>query len=485
MPDSFDYQDILKYISLPNILDNLDVGVNINDAEGRFLFVNMVTVNWRNIPRKEFLKMNVHDFSPTMDSCVFDLACQEKRRVSRLQYYRNSQQVDGTPRMRITTATPILDDSGNVQYVLTMLQDISDFEETYHRLLADHKILDRYSMNPHTDVVESVGPGIVGQSAEFRQMLSIADQIAPLDSTVLLDGESGSGKVVVAHYIHNHSDRKDQPFITVNCAAFPENLIESELFGYERGSFTGANREGKAGLVESANGGTLFLDEINSLPLSVQGKVLRTIEDKSIQRVGSTHYKKVNFRLIAATNRSLEAMVRGGSFREDLYYRINVIPLTIPPIRNRKEDIVPLCLHYLHYFCQKYNLQKSFSDQVLEELNQYEWPGNVREIRNFVERIVVMTPSSVREIKHIPMGMLTSEEAERPQREGTLHGSLLADTNPRGYRSEELTRERVTAALSSCGGRRKDAARLLGISLRTLQYKIREYHLSSRCRYED
>ena len=484
MPDSFDYQDILKYISLPNILDNLDVGVNINDAEGRFLFVNMVTVNWRNIPRKEFLKMNVHDFSPTMDSCVFDLACQEKRRVSRLQYYRNSQQVDGTPRMRITTATPILDDSGNVQYVLTMLQDISDFEETYHRLLADHKILDRYSMNPHTDVVESVGPGIVGQSAEFRQMLSIADQIAPLDSTVLLYGESGSGKEVVAHYIHNHSDRKDQPFITVNCAAFPENLIESELFGYERGSFTGANREGKAGLVESANGGTLFLDEINSLPLSVQGKVLRTIEDKSIQRVGSTHYKKVNFRLIAATNRSLEAMVRGGSFREDLYYRINVIPLTIPPIRNRKEDIVPLCLHYLHYFCQKYNLQKSFSDQVLEELNQYEWPGNVREIRNFVERIVVMTPSSVREIKHIPMGMLTSEEAERPQREGTLHGSLLADTNPRGYRSEELTRERVTAALSS-GGRRKDAARLLGISLRTLQYKIREYHLSSRCRYED
>jgi len=453
MPDSFDYQDILKYISLPNILDNLDVGVNINDAEGRFLFVNMVTVNWRNIPRKEFLKMNVHDFSPTMDSCVFDLACQEKRRVSRLQYYRNSQQVDGTPRMRITTATPILDDSGNVQYVLTMLQDISDFEETYHRLLADHKILDRYSMNPHTDVVESVGPGIVGQSAEFRQMLSIADQIAPLDSTVLLYGESGSGKEVVAHYIHNHSDRKDQPFITVNCAAFPENLIESELFGYERGSFTGANREGKAGLVESANGGTLFLDEINSLPLSVQGKVLRTIEDKSIQRVGSTHYKKVNFRLIAATNRSLEAMVRGGSFREDLYYRINVIPLTIPPIRNRKEDIVPLCLHYLHYFCQKYNLQKSFSDQVLEELNQYEWPGNVREIRNFVERIVVMTPSSVREIKHIPMGMLTSEEAERPQREGTLHGSLLADTNPRGYRSEELTRERVTAALSSCGGR--------------------------------
>lgn len=166
--------------------------------------------------------------------------------------------------------------------------------------------------------------------------------------------------------------------ITVNCAAFSENLIESELFGYEKGSFTGANKEGKMGLVEAADGGTLFLDEINSLPLSIQGKILRTLEEKSIQRVGSTKTKKVDFRLIAATNRNLTEMVHDGTFREDLYYRLQVIPLTIPPVRERQEDIVPLCLHFLHHFCIKYNLQKNLSEQVLETLKNYDWPGNVR-----------------------------------------------------------------------------------------------------------
>ena len=196
--------------------------------------------------------------------------------------------------------------------------------------------------------------------------------------------------------------------ITVNCAAFSENLIESELFGYEKGSFTGANKEGKMGLVEAADGGTLFLDEINSLPLSIQGKILRTLEEKSIQRVGSTKTKKVDFRLIAATNRNLTEMVHDGTFREDLYYRLQVIPLTIPPVRERQEDIVPLCLHFLHHFCIKYNLQKNLSEQVLETLKNYDWPGNVREIRNFAERIVVMTPKAVKEINCIPPEILES-----------------------------------------------------------------------------
>lgn len=237
-------------------------------------------------------------------------------------------------------------------------------------------------------------------------MLSLVDSIAPLDSNVLLYGESGSGKEVIAHYIHEHSKRKDQPLIAVNCASIPESLFEAELFGYEKGSFTGASKEGKVGLVEAANGGTLFLDEVNSLLLSVQGKVLRTIEEKSIQRVGSSQIKKVNFRLIAATNRDLEAMVRSGAFREDLYYRLYVIPIIIPPVRNRKEDIIPLCLYFLHEICQKYNIKKSFSDEVLEEVYNYPWPGNVREVRNFVERMVAMTPRSVQEIKHIPRWML-------------------------------------------------------------------------------
>ena len=305
---------------------------------------------------------------------------------------------------------------------------------------------------------------------------SIAANVASLDSTVLLYGESGSGKEVLAHYIHDNSDRKNQPLITVNCAAFPENLIEAELFGYEKGAFTGASREGKTGLVEAADGGTLFLDEINSLPLSVQGKLLRTLEEKSIQRIGSTRIKKVDFRLVAATNRNLSEMVQAKTFREDLYYRIQVIPLTIPPMRNRREDIIPLCLHFLHYFFQKYNIQKSFSDIVLKEVQEYDWPGNVREIRNFVERMVVMTPRAAREINVIPPGMLSSVPKPDSAASCDLPSPHCSRRGP--------SRDQILRALSECSGHREKAAEYLGISRRTLQYKIKEYHISPRCRYQ-
>lgn len=248
-------------------------------------------------------------------------------------------------------------------------------------------------------------------------------------------------------------------------------------------SFTGANREGKVGLVESADGGTLFLDEINSLPLNVQGKVLRMIEEKSVQRIGAVKAKPVNFRLIAATNRDLRAMVQEGTFREDLYYRLHLIPITIPPVRSRKDDIMPLCLHFLEYFCKKYDLKKSFSDRVLEEVQQYDWPGNVREIRNFVERMVVMTPPAAVMISSIPSGVLNDADAD------TERGAagLLAGTVPSlpGARSTAaLNRETVLAALAACGGNREKTAESLGISRRYLQYKIREYHISPRCRYD-
>ena len=324
----------------------------VYDRTGQVVFANTVMINWRNIPRQDYLKMNVHDFTEVIDVCVFDLVCQEKRRVSRLQYYQDYQKIGGPSRVRLVTGVPIFDSFGNIQYVITMLQDIEDFQTQYRTLLKENKILRSKSSPPKLEK-----QGIVAKSSAFRQILTVADNVAPLDTTVLLYGESGSGKEVLAHYIYEHSKRKDKPFITANCAAFPENLIEAELFGYEKGSFTGANKEGKQGLVAAADGGTLFLDEINSLPLGVQGKVLRMIEEKSVQRVGSVQSQKIDFRLIAATNQDLAAMVREGTFRADLYYRLHVVPLMIPPVRNRQEDIVPLCLSFLEYFCKKYNLK--------------------------------------------------------------------------------------------------------------------------------
>lgn len=476
--DKISFDNLAQSSLLSLVLDNVDVGVMVYSAAGDILFVNTTMINWRNIPRQEYLKMNVHDFRDVLDVCVFDLAVQEKRRVSRLQYYQDFRKTGGPTRVRVVTATPIFDSFGGVEYVVVMLQDVEDFEARHAALLAQHQIMPKAPILPREEKVS-----IVAKSPEIRQLISVLGNIAPLDSTVLLYGESGSGKEVFTHYIHEHSSRADKPLITANCAAFPENLIEAELFGYEKGSFTGANREGKAGLVEAADGGTLFLDEINSLPLSVQGKVLRMIEEKSVQRIGAVRAKPVDFRLIAATNRDLRAMVQKGTFREDLYYRLHVIPITIPPVRSRKDDIVPLCLHFLEYFCKKYDLKKSFSDRVLEEVQQYDWPGNVREIRNFVERMVVMTPPAAVMISSIPSGMLNDEGTD------TERGEVepLAGTGPPlpGARSAAaLDRKKILAALAACGGNRGKTAEYLGISRRYLQYKIREYHISPRCRYD-
>ena len=474
------FEELQKHLSIVDILDNIDAGIVIYDAKGNFVFMNTMMVNWRNIPRDEYLKMNVHDFTDVLDVCVFDLVLQNKKRVSRLQNYRDYQNVSSEIRLRMVTGTPIFDDSGNIRYVVMLMQDIQDFEHQYHTLLKSHAILN----NGLSGGRESK-TGMVAKSKEILRLLSVTDNISVLDSTVLLYGESGCGKEVFAHYIHEHSNRKDAPMITVNCAAFPKDLIEAELFGYEKGSFTGANKEGKKGLAEAANHGTLFLDEINSLPLSVQGKVLRMIEEKRIRPIGSVQSKQVDFRLLAATNRDLRKMVELGTFREGLYYRLNVIPLMIPPLRNHRDDIIPLCLHFLYHFCQKYNLRKSFSKKVLNELYQYNWPGNIRELKNFVERIVVMTPSSTKEILEIPHGLLGDVFSPLPSSDSSHEPIAPAPVTMPPYFPRKLGRQEILDALSICGGNREKSAAYLGISRRQLQYKIKLYHLSNRCVYNE
>lgn len=460
--------DLEKELSLTSILDNIDAAIAIYDEHGNFIFVNTKLIQWRNTPRQEYLKKNIHDFFGYLDVCVFDLVCRKKERVCRLQYYKSYPVVNGPPRIRIVTGTPIFDEHGNVKYVIAVMQDVREFDEQVHELLSDTQMLYAGEVNSQEKV------DIVGESPAMKQLFAIADSVSQLDSSIMLTGESGCGKEVFAQYIHDHSNRKSKRMVAVNCAAFPENLIESELFGYARGSFTGANQSGKVGLVEAADGGTLFLDEINSLPMAVQGKLLRVLEEKSIQRIGSIKPKHVDFRLICATNQDLFRLVSQGKFREDLFYRIHVIPLHIPPIRERKEDIVPLCLHFLHDFCEKYHIRKAFSDEVMQEIQAYSWPGNVREIRNFVERMVVMTPSTSEIIWNIPKGLLFSNapEEDTPQEKHT------------GTPSKKLSKETVLAALSLCDNHRGRAAEYLGISRRYLQYKIKEYHIQSRCQYD-
>lgn len=236
---------------------------------------------------------------------------------------------------------------------------------------------------------------IIGDSLQITKIKDIAKKMSKTNAAVLITGESGTGKELFAHSIHNYSERKDSPFVAINCAAIPENLLESELFGYEEGAFTGAKKGGKIGLFEFAHMGTLFLDEIEGMSPSLQIKLLRVIQEKEIMKIGGDKVIKIDVRLIAATNENLKSLMKEGKFRKDLYYRINTLPIIIPPLRERKEDIVPLVNYFLKLYNEKYNREVEVSPKVIELLEEYSWPGNIRELKNIIERFVVLSAKNV------------------------------------------------------------------------------------------
>jgi DNA-binding NtrC family response regulator len=306
------------------------------------------------------------------------------------------------------------------------------------------------------------GDGVViGQSEVMQRLFGLAKTVAATDSSVLVVGESGSGKEVVARFIHAESPRKGHPFVTVNCAAIPPNLLESELFGHRRGAFTGAVYS-RRGSWEVANGGTLFLDEIGEMPVDMQAKILRALEEHQIKRVGSDEPMEVDVRIIAATNKSLEQEIKAGRFREDLYWRLNVVQLEVPPLRKRPEDIIPLARHFLAFYAHE--LKKGpldFSAEVLAALVGHDWPGNVRELRNVIERAVIFaTPGEPIRQAQLPPSL----HPEHPHSE-------LAPENPlRSLR--ELEAEHIRKVLDACGGNRTRAAEILGVSSVTLWRKL-------------
>lgn len=281
----------------------------------------------------------------------------------------------------LAVARPVYHPRGQFNYVLTTISENSNASFFAQPDVAAPPIPEA--------AVSAALPLIVGESASLAELHRMISQVSPTGANILLCGETGTGKEIFANEIHMLSGRDAETFVRVNCAAIPENLIESELFGYERGAFTGALASGKAGLIEAAEGGTLFLDEINTLPLAQQGKLLRVLESKAVQRVGGLKEKPVNFRLLAATNADLEEMVAEGTFRADLYYRLNVIQLYIPPLRERREDILPIMQYYLDFFGQQYKKTIILSAPAAQQLLEYDWPGNVRELRNLAEYLVI------------------------------------------------------------------------------------------------
>lgn len=281
----------------------------------------------------------------------------------------------------LAVARPIYHPRGQFDYVMTTIT------ENTNAALFPQLEPPAVPLQPAAD--KTAHPLIIGDSDSLAELQRTIAQVAPSSANILICGETGTGKEIIANEIHLRSGRDFDTFVRVNCAAIPENLIESELFGYERGAFTGALSSGKAGLIEAAEGGTLFLDEINALPLAQQGKLLRVLESKSVQRVGGLKEKPVNFRLVAATNADLEEMVAEHTFRADLFYRLNVIQLRIPPLRDRPADILPIMQYYLDFFGQQYQKTLSLSAAAAQQLLNYTWPGNVRELRNLAEYLAI------------------------------------------------------------------------------------------------
>lgn len=308
----------------------------------------------------------------------------------------------------------------------------------------------------------------IGQNSRLKETLHLAAKVAKTDSTVLILGESGVGKEVLAKAIHHASRRKDKPLIKVNCAAIPEELLESELFGFEEGAFTGAKKGGKLGKFELAHEGTIFLDEIGDMSLAMQAKLLRVLQEKEIERIGGTKSIKVDFRVIAATNKDLAAMVAEGTFRQDLYYRLNIVPLCLLPLRERKDDIKAIAQHFLQRFAKETGHELILSPQAEWILHNYDWPGNIRELQNVLEHASIVCGGPIIEPQHLPPYLLPANGGEpAPANVYNLKEAV-----------SRLEKELITAALAQSNNNRSQAIKALGISRRTFYEKLKQYNIS-------
>ena len=365
------------------LCDTFRDAICVTDRQGIVTLVNKRHAELTGIAREKMMGSRIQDM---VQNGIFDVVLNPRivetgQKVSSVQNLYNG-------RTLLLDGHPVKDATGQVAYVVTVIRDITALTELREEITAQRELLETFQNLSSEGVTGNQYPRVV-QSPVMQRLYAEASAIAETDATVLLLGETGVGKDVVARHIHHNSMRSDAPFIKVDCGSIPENLIETELFGYVPGSFSGASKNGKAGLVEAASSGTLFLDEIGELPMTMQSRLLRVLQDWEVLRVGATVPKKVDVRVIAATNKELEREVARGAFRSDLYYRLKVAVLNIPPLRSRRVDILPLAQSFLTFYGKKYRKAVNLSEEAKQVLQNHTWPGNVRELENLVQGLVV------------------------------------------------------------------------------------------------
>ena len=365
------------------LCDTFRDAICVTDREGIVTLVNKRHAELTGIARDKMMGSRIQDM---VQNGIFDVVLNPRivetgQKVSSVQNLYNG-------RTLLLDGHPVKDATGKVAYVVTVIRDITALTELREEITAQRELLETFQNLSSEGASGNQYPRVV-QSPVMQRLYAEASAIAETDATVLLLGETGVGKDVVARHIHRNSLRAEAPFIKVDCGSIPENLIETELFGYVPGSFSGASKHGKAGLVEAASSGTLFLDEIGELPMTMQSRLLRVLQDWEVLRVGATVPKKVDVRVVAATNKELEREVAKGTFRSDLYYRLKVAVLNIPPLRSRRVDILPLAQSFLTFYGKKYRKSVNLSDEAKQVLQNHTWPGNVRELENLVQGLVV------------------------------------------------------------------------------------------------
>ncbi|MEH0019033.1 MAG: sigma 54-interacting transcriptional regulator [Desulfobacter sp.] len=443
----------LSAASLKTILDNLYDEVVAVDARDRIIYANKASEKHYSVRKKSLVGKKVSQI-PAWYNWEPNTLPMVKKTRKRLTV----EQTSPLGEKILTTATPVLDENGDIEIIVYNVRDVAQLESVKQDLALTRELLREIENQDGEKRFTLPDCDMVATDREMQKLIALAESVAVVDATVLIQGESGTGKGLMAKLIHNKSLRKEAPFLAINCAAIPENLLESELFGYAPGTFTGGHKDGKKGLIELAQGGTLFLDEIGELSPNLQVKFLHVIQEKQFMPIGGRQVKTADVRIIAATNRRLIEMIKQGAFREDLYYRLNVISLKIPALRDRPMDIPSLAYTFLRKFDKKYNTSHELSTGFLDTLQDHLWPGNIRELENLMERLTVTVRDHVLHTRHLP------ERFSQPNK------IQCKEMFPLNTSLDEL-KEEIEKDLIQRAYKRYGSSRKVGASLRISQTK--------------